>query len=1565
MLRRGLFAIFFLVSILIGRALSPDEARTLQTDLLRRVTNTPEEKLSLNPGISGDGRVVIFESTANILSSGGAPGFRAFRADLAGEQPLFSELGITRAVAPAVSQDASVIALASKENPLGTNLDGNSEIFLYSSGQLRQVTDTLPSQPELRHVQGNFQPSISDDGRFIAFSSNRQLTGQNLDNNSEVFLYDAATTAFTQLTNTTGIVGATDAKISGDGSHVAYIFDRGITPSTHRDLVTKDFATTETRTLVSDVNELSVTYGRAISDDGLRVVYSSRTAPDTTQVFLHDGRNNAVRQITSLGPRAVDVPLNPTISGDGKRIAFATRRNVIGGNSDNSVELYIYDLPTVRLARVTTAPSNATAEVLSSLDDTGSLVAFNFPRVLSGEVSSPTFANNSEIYVATTEARPPFFTDLITQNGASHGHEPHSLKAVATDSIAVATGTVLAFSTAQAEPLPGGGFPLALNGTTVTVNDLPAQIFSVSPTRVAFHVPRSVARGFAQVVITNSEGFQTKGAVRVMTAAPGVFTTTNDGVGNAVAIDADTAQPGPFDPTDADRHAVLYATGVRQSPSQTSLTIGGRRVQIESITPSNQTPGLDEIRILLTRDFRGVGTATINLRAGHRESNPTTIGIAGDPGREVFVNEVLADPPDGPAGDANHDGVRSGSDDEFIELVNAQSDDVDISNWVVRTRAVGSTSEITRHVFAPGTIIPARDALVIFGGGTFTPSHPAFGGAAVVSTSSAGLSLTNTGMTIQVRNSSGHLITEFSYGGSTGLDGNANQSLTRSPDIIGGYALHTQSTGAQGRSFSPGTFVNGSFFLNRTPRLTRVTLSPTYRQAFTTQRVQFVAGGFDQFNRPMRFLRFEIAVANQEIASFESQRIDRVKGTATATLLCRTAGATEIRATVTDGYTSLTSSASLLDVEPSPPVVARVEITPALSTINRGTTQQLSAVAFDVNSQPINGIGFTWLSANPGVATIDSNGLAHATGLGKVEITAIAPSGIGGSMSGHATIAARIPLVINEVLADVPPDNPATPAIEGDANRDGIRDSADDEFAELFNNSTMPVDLSGVVLADTTSNRYTFPSNTTLQAGRAVVIFGGGSPPIADTAFGGAMIVTASSLGLNDAGDTLVVKLPIAGADVPIATLAFGSGGTVPAPSNQSLTRSPDAEVSQNGGDFIAHSAAVNAAGRTYSPGTRAEGTPFGSLSLTRLEIAPATATINIGEARTFAVRAFVDGGSGEIELNNVSFIWDSSDSTKATVAPATGSTTVAAGVAAGTVAIRARAGGIQASSTLIVNPPPQVLTRIDISPTNAATIVGGTRQFSAVAFDQNNAQIPGVAFSWGSDNPAVATIDQTGLATGVGVGGCQITASAGPITSSPALLNVSVPQIPTAGQVIINEALVSFTAATPTRTDFVELYNTTDQTLDLSGLRVSFRAAGNASAVSTVTLPGAVGSAATLLSPHSCYLIANGPMTFGVAADFDASSTGLEINNSSGAVMIEIGTVKLDGLRYQQNGSGVPPVTFDNFGEGTIFTFAGGTPNDLIRSPNATDTNNNLADFRRNNSHAAVSPKAANPTLP
>ena len=237
-----------------------------QTGGLRRVTTTTEEGINVNPSLSGDGQHIAFESTEDLAHAGGSDHFRALRADLASDTATFTQLGGTRSPAPGISQDGSRIAFAAKEDPLGTNPDGNSEIFYYDGTTLRQITNTTPADPSTRTRDGNFQPSLTDDGRFIAFASNRNLANQNSDGNLEIFIFDTASNTFTQLTNTSGTVGATDAKISGDGTRVAYIRDNGATQSTQRDLVLQDRTGGTTRVLAGNVTNIAFTYGRAISD---------------------------------------------------------------------------------------------------------------------------------------------------------------------------------------------------------------------------------------------------------------------------------------------------------------------------------------------------------------------------------------------------------------------------------------------------------------------------------------------------------------------------------------------------------------------------------------------------------------------------------------------------------------------------------------------------------------------------------------------------------------------------------------------------------------------------------------------------------------------------------------------------------------------------------------------------------------------------------------------------------------------------------------------------------------------------------------------------------------------------------------------------------------------------------------------------------------------------------------------------------------------------------------------------------------------------------------------------
>ena len=171
---------------------------------------------------------------------------------------------------------------------------------------------------------------------------------------------------------------------------------------------------------------------------------------------------------------------------------------------------------------------------------------------------------------------------------------------------------------------------------------------------------------------------------------------------------------------------------------------------------------------------------------------------------DIIINEFLADPPSGLEGDANGDGVRSSSGDEFIELVNTTGDALDISGFMIKD------SVSVRHTFAPGTVIGAGESIVVFGGGLPGGS---FGGAQVFTASEGSLSLNNSGDTISLLDTLDAVIDSVTYGSEGGND----QSLTRSPDITGAFTPHTTALGSGGAAFSPGTKIDGTPFTASVP----------------------------------------------------------------------------------------------------------------------------------------------------------------------------------------------------------------------------------------------------------------------------------------------------------------------------------------------------------------------------------------------------------------------------------------------------------------------------------------------------------------------------------------------------------------------------------------------------------------------------------------------------------------------------------------------------------------------------------------------------------------------------
>ncbi len=174
----------------------------------------------------------------------------------------------------------------------------------------------------------------------------------------------------------------------------------------------------------------------------------------------------------------------------------------------------------------------------------------------------------------------------------------------------------------------------------------------------------------------------------------------------------------------------------------------------------------------------------------------------------LVINEIHADPAEDLLGDANGDGIRDASEDEFLEIVNTTDSALDVIGYKIQD-ALGE-----RFVFTQTAVIPAGCGVIVFGGGN---PQGDFGGMLVQVDDSGGLSLNNDGDTITLLDGEDQVIATYTYGS----EGGDNQSLTRDPDITGSFVKHSAATDSDGASFSPGTRVNGAPFAGCSVSLTK------------------------------------------------------------------------------------------------------------------------------------------------------------------------------------------------------------------------------------------------------------------------------------------------------------------------------------------------------------------------------------------------------------------------------------------------------------------------------------------------------------------------------------------------------------------------------------------------------------------------------------------------------------------------------------------------------------------------------------------------------------------------
>src|SRR5207249_2531354 len=180
------------------------------------------------------------------------------------------------------------------------------------------------------------------------------------------------------------------------------------------------------------------------------------------------------------------------------------------------------------------------------------------------------------------------------------------------------------------------------------------------------------------------------------------------------------------------------------------------------------------------------------------------------------------------------------------------------------------------------------------------------------------------------------------------------------------------------------------------------------------------------------------------------------------------------------------------------------------------------------------------------------------------------------------------------------------------------------------------------------------------------------------------------------------------------------------------------------------------AAGRATITATG--GSVSGSASVTVSAPAPvATVTVtpgtpSIGVGNTVQLTATLKDSAGNT-LTGRTVTWASGSTLIATV----NSSGLATGVAVGSATITATGGSGSGTATVTVTPPASVAS-VTVTPATPSIGVGNTVQLTATLKDSAGNTLTGRTVTWASGSTSIATVNSSGLATGVAAGSSTIT---------------------------------------------------------------------------------------------------------------------------------------------------------------------------------------------------------------
>jgi adhesin/invasin len=509
------------------------------------------------------------------------------------------------------------------------------------------------------------------------------------------------------------------------------------------------------------------------------------------------------------------------------------------------------------------------------------------------------------------------------------------------------------------------------------------------------------------------------------------------------------------------------------------------------------------------------------------------------------------------------------------------------------------------------------------------------------------------------------------------------------------------------------------------------------------------------------------AVALATSAGTLSDATDLADGRYTAALTASAVGEAVVNATVDGAPLTTTVRVIIARIPPFPASVGIVTADEPLDAL--GATRTLAAVVRDQYGDAIAGAPLAWESAAPAVATIDAaSGMVTAVANGATTITVRVP--------GAASLTASVPLTV---------------AQRASTSRSSLAVSHDSIIADGTDAATLTLTLRDRLGAPLSTGGTAVTMATTAGTLGAVADQGNGTYRASFTSTTVAVATISAAIAgapVDGAVTVTVTRVPPAPTSIeivsgPASFDALGATGVFAA-----LVRDQYGDVMP--GATVRWTSSEPAVAAIDAEGALATAIANGTTTISANVLAAPGVTASL--ALTVAQRASAERSS--FAASRDSIIADGT--TASTISLTLRDRLGAAYAAGGAVAFTTSAGDLSAVTDLddgrftatftstviaratitatldgaaVTGPVSVVITRIP--PVVASVVItpepgtlralGATRSYTAVAYEADGQEIPGVAFTWGTDAPTVASIDAAGIATTVGNGTATITATA------------------------------------------------------------------------------------------------------------------------------------------------------------------------------------------------------------